>query len=84
MKSPRSLGPAYVAEYDAVFPRLAKKYGALYYPFFLDGVVLDRTLIQADGLHPNPAGVDVIAGKMTPLVTQLVQRVQAAPAKSAQ
>jgi acyl-CoA thioesterase-1 len=76
MKSPRNLGPAYAAEYDAVFPRLAKKYDTLFYPFFLEGVALQAALIQPDGLHPNPKGVDVIVKNILPLVQKLVQQAQ--------
>ena len=77
MKSPRNLGPAYAAEYDAVFARLSKVYNTLLYPFFLDGVVLDRALIQPDGLHPNAKGLDVIVKNITPSVIKLVQQVSA-------
>jgi acyl-CoA thioesterase-1 len=77
MKSPRNLGPAYAADYDAVFARLSKKYGTLLYPFFLDGVVLDRSLIQPDGLHPNAKGLNVIVKNIAPSVVKLVQQVSA-------
>ena len=77
MKAPRNFGAAYAAEFDAVFPRLARKYGVLFYPFFLEGVALDRTLVQPDGLHPNPKGVEAIVKNITPLATQLVQQAQA-------
>lgn len=76
MKGPRNFGSQYASDYDAVFPRLAKKYNVLFYPFFLDGVALDSTLVQPDGLHPNPKGVDVIVARITPLATQLVQQAQ--------
>jgi len=79
MKSPRNLGAPYAAEYDAVFPRLAKKYGVLFYPFFLEGVALDRALIQPDGLHPNPKGVEAIVNAIAPSVVKLVQQAQSAP-----
>jgi acyl-CoA thioesterase-1 len=80
MKSPRNLGPAYAAEYDAVFTKLSKKYGTLLYPFFLDGVVLDRSLIQSDGLHPNAKGLDVIVKNISPSVVKLIQQVSMKPA----
>ena len=64
------------ADYDAVFPRLAKKYDVLFYPFFLEGVALDPSLVQPDGLHPNPNGVDAIVTRITPLAVQLVQQAQ--------
>jgi acyl-CoA thioesterase-1 len=77
MKAPRNFGARYAAEYDAVFPRLAAKYGVLFYPFFLEGVVLDRSLVQPDGLHPNPQGVDAIVKGIQPLAERLVQQARA-------
>ena len=56
----------------AIYPRLAKQYGALLYPFILDGVALNPKLNQADGMHPNPAGVKIIVERMLPYVKKLV------------
>jgi acyl-CoA thioesterase-1 len=84
MKGPRNYGAQYAVEFDAVFPRLAKKYGVLFYPFFLEGVALDPALIQADGLHPNPKGVEAVVKNIAPLTVQLVQQAKGtrAPAGS--
>ena len=76
MKAPRNFGELYATDYDAVFPRLAMKYEALFYPFFLEGVALDRALVQPDGLHPNPAGVDAIVKGIAPLAERLVQQAR--------
>lgn len=72
MQSPPNLGPEYQAAFNAIYPRLAEKHGALLYPFFLDGVAAERSLNQADGIHPNPAGVDVIVQRILPAVEQLI------------
>ena len=72
MKAPRNLGPEYDAQFDAIYPRLAKRYDVLFYPFILDGVAADPKLNQADGIHPNPAGVKIIADRMLPYVKRLV------------
>ena len=72
MKAPRNLGPEYAAQFDPIYPRLAKQYGTLLYPFMLDGVALNPKLNQADGMHPNPAGVKIIVARMLPLVKKLV------------
>ena len=77
MKGPRNFGARYAQEYDAVFPKLAMKYDAMFYPFFLEGVALDRALVQPDGLHPNPKGVDVIVKGIEPLAERLVQQAKA-------
>ena len=72
MKAPRNLGPEYAKAFDPIYPKLAKDYGVLFYPFVLDGVVLNPKLNQADGMHPNPAGVKVIVERMLPYVEKLV------------
>jgi acyl-CoA thioesterase-1 len=78
MLAPRNMGPEYGAAFDAIYPDLAKKYGAILYPFFLDGVAADPKLNQRDGLHPTAAGVDVIVAKMLPAVEQLAAAAKAA------
>ena len=78
MKAPRNMGPDYVRVFDAIYPALASTYRVVFYPFFLDGVAADPKLNQADGLHPNAAGVDVIVGRMLPQVEELIARARAA------
>lgn len=75
MKAPRNLGPDYANAFDPIYPRLAKEFGVLFYPFVLDGVALNAKLNQADGMHPNPDGVKIIVGRMLPSVKQLVAEV---------
>ena len=74
MKAQRNLGSEYVKAFDAIYPRLAKQQGVLFYPFILDGVALNSKLNQADGMHPNPDGVKVIVARILPLVKTLVGR----------
>jgi acyl-CoA thioesterase I len=74
MKAPPNLGPDYVAAFDGLYPRLAGKYGALLYPFYLDGVAADPALNQADGIHPNAKGVDIIVAKVLPKVKELLTK----------
>ena len=72
MLAPRNLGKEYAAAFDTIYPALAKKFDAILYPFMLDGVALAPRLNQADGIHPNPAGVNIIVGKMLPYAKRLV------------
>lgn len=76
MRAAPNLGADYAARFDPIFPELAKKYGALLYPFFLDGVASDATLNQTDGMHPNAAGVEVIVGRIVPSVEALIERIK--------
>jgi acyl-CoA thioesterase I len=68
MRAPPNLGPDYVADFEAMYPKLASKHGAALYPFFLEGVAADPKLNQADGIHPNVAGVDEIVNRILPNV----------------
>ena len=72
MKAPPNMGPEYVAKFDLLYPRLAEKYQALLYPFYLDGVAANGSLNQSDGIHPNGRGVDVIVSKVMPSVEELI------------
>ncbi len=78
MLAPRNLGPEYVAEFDAVYPRLAAEHQVPLYPFFLKDVAMDPELNQADGIHPNAAGVAVMVENILPHVEALIERAQSA------
>ena len=83
MRSIGNWGDSYRAEFEAIYPDLAKRYDAPFYPFFLEGVAGDRALTQQDGMHPNRAGVEKIVAGFAPfletvLTTRLGARAQAA------
>lgn len=70
MLAPRNYGPEYAAQFDGLYKRLAAKHGVPLYPFFLDGVAQDPALNQADGIHPNPKGVDIVVERILPFITK--------------
>ena len=73
-----NLGPEYGAAFNSIYPDLAQRYGALLYPFFLEGVALDPALNLADRLHPNARGVDRIVAGILPSAETLIARVKGA------
>jgi acyl-CoA thioesterase-1 len=73
MKASPNLGADYRQAFDGIYPRLAKRYGASLYPFFLDGVAGNRELIQADGLHPDARGVAIIVSRMMPVIRRALR-----------
>lgn len=83
MLAPPNLGRDYGAAFNAVFPRLAERYEVAFYPFFLDGVVAEPSLNLGDGMHPNPAGVDVIVERILPSVLDALDAAQASAATGA-
>ena len=76
MLAPPNLGREYGAEFAALYPALAHRHGVLFYPFFLEGVAANPELNQADRIHPNAAGVDIIVKRLLPMVKELLQKVQ--------
>jgi acyl-CoA thioesterase I len=77
MEAPRNLGKDYVEEFSAVYRDLAQRYNVVFYPFFLEGVVLDGGLMQGDGMHPNAKGVAKIVDGIMPKVEELVGKIEA-------
>jgi acyl-CoA thioesterase-1 len=76
MRAPRNMGADYAREFDAIYPELAEQQGAIFYPFFLDGVATDAKLNQADGIHPTAAGVDVIVSRILPQIEALIAEIR--------
>jgi acyl-CoA thioesterase-1 len=76
MYPPPNLGPDYTRQFRAVFDQLSKRPGLFYDPFFLQGVALHPALLQADGLHPNAAGVKVVVARIKPLVEHMLRSVK--------
>lgn len=77
MRAAPNLGVEYGKAFDAIFPELAEKYGVLFYPFFLEGVAGSAALNQADGIHPQAAGVDIIVRGILPVVETLITAAKA-------
>nr|WP_226946848.1 arylesterase [Rhizorhabdus phycosphaerae] len=67
-----NLGPDYAKRFNPIYRRLATKYKATLYPFFLEGVVGDRSLHIGDAIHPNARGVAVIVRGIAPHVKSLL------------
>ena len=61
MKMPPNYSKTYVDQFDAVYPRIAKKYSIPLLPFLLEGVGARPELNQADGIHPNEKGHRIVA-----------------------
>lgn len=80
LPAPANFGPEFKEEFDAMYPAVASKYGALLYPYFFEGFGVDHdtaaisSWMQADGNHPNAEGVLLIAADIGPTVLQLSVR----------
>ncbi len=79
MQAPGNYGPVYKRDFDALYPELADAYGAVFHPDFFaafEGMQQTpenlRRFMQADGIHPNAAGVTLIVEDMLPGVLSLI------------
>jgi acyl-CoA thioesterase-1 len=86
MQAPGNYGPAYKEAFDGMYAELAARHGALLAPGFFDGLRAAgadpsdpaslAAFMQADGIHPNPAGVEKIVEGLGPLVLDLIARAK--------
>ncbi len=60
MEAPTNFGITYTSAFHRMFPALAKEKGVTLLPFLLDGVAGRPLLNQADGMHPNDAGEQIV------------------------
>ena len=60
LQAPPNYGADWQGKYDAIFPELAKQYGATLVPFVTEKVFADPSLLQDDRVHPTDKGVDVL------------------------
>ncbi|MEO5960581.1 MAG: arylesterase [Opitutaceae bacterium] len=61
MEMPPAMGTEYTSRFRVIFPEVAKKIGATYIPFLLEGVGGLPDLNQGDRIHPNPRGHALVA-----------------------
>lgn len=74
MRAPPNLGPDYAKAFEPIWPELAARYGAGLYPFILEGVITDPSLMQGDGIHPTAAGVEKMADAIAPLAAKALPK----------
>ncbi len=64
VQAPASLGESFQKDFDGIYTDAAESYKVPLYPFFLVDTFGNAQLMQADGIHPNPAGAKLIATKL--------------------
>ena len=69
---PPNMGKLYTEEFKNMYPELAKKNAATLIPFLLKDVGGVEKLNQADGIHPNVKGHQIVARNLTPILQQVL------------
>ncbi len=81
MEALPNMGPAYAVEFRRVVPELARRNGVTLLPFLLAGVAGVDTLNQADGIHPNPRGAEIVAANVLRVLRPLLDSLDRAAPK---
>lgn len=76
MKMVWNLGPAYVKQFNAIYPEIADENDLIFMPFFLEDVATNRQLNLDDGLHPNEKGYEVVVENIYPYVIEAIERFE--------
>jgi acyl-CoA thioesterase-1 len=80
---PTNYGPDYTRHFAAVFPALAARYDLAFVHFLLEDVAMQPALNQADGIHPNEQGAQIIADHVWPVLARVLREKAAAAARNA-
>jgi acyl-CoA thioesterase-1 len=70
----QNLGQEYTTAFKEIYPAVAEEHGVILVPFFLERVAGEPELNQADGIHPTPAGYEIIAETVYPYVIEAIEK----------
>lgn len=74
MRIPPNYGPAYAERFHALYDTLAEKHGIAHVDFFLEGVALDDTLMQPDGIHPSASAQGKLLDNVWPALRKTLDK----------
>ena len=76
MEAPPNYGIGYVRRFRAMYGDVARAEDVALAPFLLDGVAGLPELNQADGIHPNRRGAELVAANVWRALKPVVERAQ--------
>ncbi len=77
MRMPPNMGGGYAEKFKSVFATVAQQSHVTFLPFLLEGVGGHRDLNQADQIHPNAAGHEIIASALWKTLEPLLRQPSA-------
>ncbi len=75
MQAPPNFGPEYTAAFRQAFVELASRHRTPFVPFLLEGVAGNASLNQADGIHPNARGAEIMADTVWRALRPILQQM---------
>lgn len=64
MKTTRNFAPEYQKQFEGAFPKIAKRQGIRYLPFFLERIAFHPDMTLEDLIHPNELGHQQLANEI--------------------
>jgi acyl-CoA thioesterase-1 len=74
MQATPNMGKSYRAEFNSIYPDLAKEAGIALVPFLLEKVAGIRSLNQKDGIHPTKEGHVLLVDTVYPYILKLAEK----------
>ncbi|MBM6550017.1 arylesterase [Marinomonas ostreistagni] len=71
---PPNYGRQYTEQFFNLYKDLAESKDLAYVPFMLENVALDKSLMLADGLHPNADGQPVVLENIAPTLLLMLEQ----------
>jgi acyl-CoA thioesterase-1 len=81
MRIPPNYGERYTSEFAGLYEKVAAEKNIPLAGFLLNGVALDRELMQADGIHPNVKGQPKLLENAWPVLKPVLKATAAHAAK---
>ncbi|NOQ63711.1 MAG: arylesterase [Methyloprofundus sp.] len=72
MRIPRNYGKRYIDMFYNSYQQVGDQHKVPVVPFILEGVALDKSKMQADGLHPNKKAQPIIFQHVLPYIVPLL------------
>ena len=70
IRIPTNYGPRYTAAFENVYRELADELDVRWIEFFMEGIALDESLMQDDGIHPNAEAQPILLDNAWPIIRE--------------
>lgn len=70
IRIPSNYGTRYTTAFEGVFRQLAAELQVPWVEFFMEGIALDKALMQEDGIHPNAQAQAILLDNAWPIISQ--------------
>ena len=74
IRIPTNYGPRYTKAFENTYRELAAELEVPWIEFFMDGIALDRELMQEDGIHPNAEAQPILLDNAWPIIEQALEQ----------